>query len=128
MNPVLRDLFELQQILQRGDNAPKEARAQAARLEKRIPPPLLAHFSRQLMCDRCGVAFVRNEVCGACHIRVPSVTLDDLRRIDDVLLCENCGSYLAPPPEEARDVTAPLLASTPAVSPRGRRKLAAAVA
>ena len=127
MNTFLSDLLALQEILQRGDNAPAEGKAQVARLEKRIPPPLLAHFSRQLACDRHGVAIVRNGVCSACHIRVTGVTLDDLSRTDDVLLCENCGCYLAPPPEEERVVKEPLLAPTPAVRRRGRRKLAAAV-
>ena len=124
MNAFISDLSALQQILQRGDNVPAEAKAQVARLEKKIPPPLLAHFSRQLACGRHGVGLLRNGVCSACHIRVPSVTLDDLRRTDDVVLCENCGCYLAPPPEEEQVVKEPLLVPTPAVQRRGRRKLA----
>ena len=127
MNTIIRDLIALQQILQCGANASAEAKAQAANLEKGIPPPLLAHFSRQLACDRHGAAHVRNGICCACHIRVPSVTLDDLGRTDDVLLCENCGCYLAPPPDEelfARE-TPPVPA--PVVRRRGRRKLTAVV-
>ena len=128
MNSFISDLLALQRILERRDIPPAEAKAQAARLEKKIPPPLLAHFSRQLACDRHGVGLLRNGICSACHIKVPSVTVDDLRRTDDVVLCENCGCYLAPPPEAEAVAKEPVPVPTPAVRRRGRKKLATTVA
>jgi hypothetical protein len=127
MNSIIRDLVTLQQILRSGVTASSAAKAQAAQLEQTIPPALLAHFLRQLACDRRGVAVVQNGVCGACHIRVSSGTVDSLNRGDDVLLCESCGCYLAPAPEEGEAVEKSPLVPTPVVRRRGRRKSTAAV-
>jgi predicted nucleic acid-binding Zn-ribbon protein len=126
MNTSLSDLLALQQILQLGDKASRAENEQVLRFRKSIPSAMLEHFCHQLACGRRGVAFVRNGVCGECHIRLPSATLDDLRRSDDMQLCESCGCYVALPAEEAPAVIEPRLVPTPARPRRRRRKVAMA--
>ena len=126
MNTFINDLLALQQVLKRGDGATAGEVTERRRLEKKIPAPLLAHFFRQLACDRRGVALVRNGVCSECHIRLPSVSFDNLKRSDDVQLCESCGCYLALPADEEVKPAASVLAPMPVAQRRGRRKLAVA--
>ena len=128
MNTFINDLLALQQILQCGDAATVAQATERSRLEKKIPAPLLAHFLRVRMGDRRGVALVRNGVCGECHIRVSRLTLDNLKRSDDVQLCESCGCYLALPVDEEVEPVASAPAPMPVARRRGRKKLAVAVA
>jgi len=128
MNTIISDLLVLQQILQRGDRASAAEKMQRQQLEKKIPPPFLAHFVRLRMGERRGVAVVRNGICGECHIKLPSATVDNLRRSEDVQLCESCGCYLALPADSLPAVKEPVTAPPVEGRRRGRGRPALVVA
>ena len=89
-------------------------------LRKTIPVQLLEHFDRLRSRGKKGVAFVRNGVCGQCHMQVAVGLLALLRRQDSAHRCANCGAYLYYLAEEP----APLQLPPRSVKPvrRGRPK------
>jgi len=89
----MKNLFELQSlefegVIKSGDEE------KIAALRAKIPAPILGHYDR--LCDqgKKGVAVLRNQTCSGCHMRVPLGVVLDLKRGDDVRLCDNCRRYL----------------------------------
>jgi predicted nucleic acid-binding Zn-ribbon protein len=130
MNTVLQDLLKLQ-ALEFGETTEKNVQAQAAELRAKLPQTLVGHYDRLRVRGKKGVATVRNQVCGGCHMRVPIGQITELMRGEDIQLCETCGRYLyLPDPAEtglhAQPAAAKPAAKAPA-KPRKRRALAHAV-
>lgn len=67
-------------------------RIEAIRAE--LPTPILSHHDRIRARGKSSVAAVRNWVCCACFLQVPSGSRANLITLDDLPLCEHCGSYL----------------------------------
>ena len=68
----------------------------------KLPAPILGHFDRQKSRGKLGIAPVRGGVCGACHLKMPLGHVAELRhKQDDLALCDNCGTYIYLPPDEA---------------------------
>jgi len=91
MKELMKNLFELQSlefegVIKSGDEE------KIAALRAKIPAPILGHYDR--LCDKKGVAVLRNQTCSGCHMRVPLGVVLDLKRGDDVRLCDNCRRYL----------------------------------
>ncbi len=126
MNPIIRSLLALQELLKQHRPASADQKAAAELLRAQIPTPILAHFDRMVAGGRNGVSLVRNGVCCGCHMRVPIGTAASLANPNDIHLCENCGSYLALSPEEL-EAPAPVAAvEKPVAVRRSRKKLVAA--
>jgi predicted nucleic acid-binding Zn-ribbon protein len=90
--------------------------------------PILAHYDRLVARGKKGVAVVRNQVCGGCHMKLPIGTVNTLMQGHDVQLCDTCGRYLyLPDPAETQFVEA-VAAAKPAPKPRKRKALAHVVA
>ena len=67
----------------------------------KVPEPTLGHFDRQKSKGKLGIAPVRGGVCGACHLKMPVGHVAELRhKQDDLVLCDNCGTYIYLPPDE----------------------------
>ena len=93
MKELMKNLFELQSLeFERVINPGDEEKI--AELRAKIPAPILGHYDR--LCDqgKRGVAVLRNQTCSGCHMRVPLGVVLDLKRGDDVRLCDNCRRYL----------------------------------
>jgi hypothetical protein len=123
MKHQIESLLRAQPLLRRGNWDGVEQQVVLKGLRNRIPAPILAHYLRALESGRNGVALVRHGVCGECHIRIPSATSANLSDYKDVHLCENCGCYLMPSPEEA-----PAMACSPKPAPAVLRRRAHPVA
>jgi len=121
MSAVIADLHTLQQILRQGNAATAKQKTQIAALRAKVPEPILAHFDRSIQRGRPGVALVRHGVCGECHIRVPAGTVYSLAHPTEIFLCDSCGCYLLPAPDEAAEAAPPAVAATPAPKPIARR-------
>jgi predicted nucleic acid-binding Zn-ribbon protein len=108
MNSYITDLFVLQQLVLQKKPATSDREAAISQLRARVPAPIRAHCERLLAQGRKGVAMVNHGVCCECHIRVPSGTLASLAnpQNDQIYLCESCGCYLRPDPDESREFAA----------------------
>jgi len=101
MNTILQNLLKLQ-VLEFGEAATENTKAQGAELRGKIPAPILAHYDRLRIRGKKGIAIVRNQVCTGCHMRVPIGLITTVMRGEDVQICENCGRYIClPNPAEA---------------------------
>ena len=127
MNDFLQNLLKLQ-ALEFDETTEKGSPTKIAELRSKVPAPILAHFDRLVARGKKGVAVVRNQVCGGCHMKLPIGTVNTLMQGHDVQLCDTCGRYLyLPDPAETQFVEA-IAAAKPAPKPRKRKALAHAVA
>ncbi|PYJ03695.1 MAG: hypothetical protein DME25_11490 [Verrucomicrobia bacterium] len=102
MKGILEKLLELQ-LLEFGGHGDQTSQSQAAALRAIIPPPVLVHYDRFRARGKKGVAVVRNQACGGCHMSVPIGLVSAVMRGEEIQLCENCGRYLClPPPAEGQ--------------------------
>lgn len=93
MNILMQDLLELQ-ALEFDQTLVPETEERIAALRAKIPSAILGHYDRLGDRGRKGVALVHNNVCTGCHMCVPLGTILELKRGEDVRLCDNCGRYL----------------------------------
>ena len=93
MQTTMRSVLELQ-TLEFGETKAAGYAAVIAELRGRIPLPILERYDRMRARGKKGVAAVRNQVCGSCHMQVSLGVIMALRRGQAVQLCENCGRYL----------------------------------
>ena len=93
MKQLLQNLAKLQS-LEFGDIKEKNAEATITELRGKIPSQILGHYDRLAVRGKRGVAFVRDQVCTGCHMRLPIGTITTLMHGDDIQLCDTCGRYL----------------------------------
>jgi predicted nucleic acid-binding Zn-ribbon protein len=98
MNSTIQNLLKLQTIEFGNEKASEK---QTAELRATIPEPILGHYDRLRVRDKKGVAIVRNQVCGACHMRIPIGVITVLMQDRDIQLCDSCGRYLYLEPQSA---------------------------
>ena len=66
-----------------------------------LPSSILGHYDRCKARGKLSIAPVRNGVCGACHLSVPSGRLADLfRKPAELNVCDNCGVFIYPAEED----------------------------
>lgn len=119
MNSTIQNLLKLQ-LLEFGDE--KGSEKQIAGLRATIPEPILGHYDRLRARDKKGVAVVRNQVCGGCHMRLPIGVITILMQDRDIQLCDSCGRYLYLEPQDTA------AAPEPAAKPVKKRKAKAVAA
>lgn len=124
MNTFVEELYRAQSALPTARWESEEAKTALATLRESVPPPILAHFLRIMSTGRRGVALVRHNVCGECHLRLPAGTQELVERSDDLHVCENCGAYLRADPAETGIPGTGLASSAP--HRRRARRVAAA--
>ena len=60
-----------------------------------LPTAILGHYDRCKARGKLSIAPVRNGVCGACHLSIPSGRLADLfRKQGELNVCDNCGVFI----------------------------------
>jgi len=97
----MRNLLKLQS-LEFGETNNAGDIAVIAELRSKIPSQILGHYDRLRARGKKGLAAVRNQVCGSCHVQVPLGVVMTLKRGQDVQLCENCGRYRYPDSGEGK--------------------------
>lgn len=98
MNEIMQNLFELQSLEFDATIQPG-TEERIAELRARIPQPILSHYDRLGDRGKKGVALLRHQTCTGCHMRVPLGVVLELKRGEDVRLCDNCQRYLFIPAE-----------------------------
>jgi predicted nucleic acid-binding Zn-ribbon protein len=123
MQTMMRNVLELQ-TLEFGEIKAAGQAAVIAELRSRIPLTILERYDRMRARGKKGLAAVRNQVCGSCHVQVSLGVVMALRRGQAVQMCENCGRYLylAEDPVAAPQTPAP--APKPVRAARHRKKAA----
>jgi ElaB/YqjD/DUF883 family membrane-anchored ribosome-binding protein len=111
----LNDAQDASALLKRVSPKARE-RVESARSQ--IPLQILAHHDRMRSRGRRSVAAVRHSVCSVCHLSVSGGLWNRLKRMADLALCENCGSYIyyaedAPMAEENLAPAKPIKAVKP---------------
>jgi hypothetical protein len=96
MKNIIENLLKLQTI-EFGGPARAETGKQRAELRTRIPAPILAHHDRLVARGKKGVAVIKGQTCGECHVQVPKNAVLTLMHGTDIQLCGNCGRYLCLP-------------------------------
>ena len=125
MNGILQNLLKLQG-LEFGDQ-PDKHKAEVAELRATIPQPILGHYERLRARGKKGIALVRNQVCGGCHMGVPLGTIATLIKAQDIQLCGSCGRYLClPEPTDGAVVDHMAVPKLVVTKPRKRKALATA--
>ncbi|MCC6353289.1 MAG: hypothetical protein IT577_05345 [Verrucomicrobiae bacterium] len=96
---LLRELNELEP--KRAKNPGKNPSDRQKTLLRRIdavraqlPGPILSHHDRIRARGKSSVAAVKHWVCCNCFLQVPSGSRANLITLDDLPICEHCGSYL----------------------------------
>ena len=125
MNSIIETLLAIQPALMKPGITPAERQAAINKIGAAVPEPIAAHFLRCIAIGRRGVALVRHGVCGECHIRVASATVQNLADPTDVHLCESCGCYLLLPPDEMPATAAVIAPASIAARVKRRTKVAA---
>ena len=124
MKKVIENLLELQKFhFDEASGATVERRM--AELRAGVPPQVIAHFDRLLEHGKKGVAVIRGQVCGECHMQVPRNTVLILMRDLDIQICENCGRYLYLA-ETAATPAEPVVEKKPVKKPVKRKRKAKA--
>ncbi|MGD8401195.1 MAG: C4-type zinc ribbon domain-containing protein [Bacillota bacterium] len=74
----------------------EDLQAELAELEPQIPPEWLERYRRIARSQRgIGVAKLKQNSCGACHVSLSEFRLQQVKRGEDKLhFCENCGRIL----------------------------------
>ena len=129
MQKIMQQLFELQALEFEKTIQPEQVPHVAA-LRAAIPQPILAHYDRMMVRGKKGVALLHHQTCSGCHMQVPLGVVLNLKRDEDVRLCETCQRYLylpADPLEFNKPAPAATLAAVTPVKPvkkASRRQLA----
>lgn len=70
------------------------------KLVVRIKKPLVAHYERiRQLRGGTGAAHLYSSACGACFAVVPPQRQAEIRKMEDIILCESCGVILLPEEE-----------------------------
>ncbi len=93
MKKTIENLLELQNLEGSG-TAKAPGKQRLAELRTRIPAPILTHYDRLMARGKKGVAVIKGQVCGECHVQVPRNTVLILMNGTDIQICGNCGRYL----------------------------------
>jgi len=123
MKTTMRNVLILQS-LEFGETNDASNVAVIAELRSKIPSPILGRYDRLRARGKKGLAAVRNQVCGSCHVRVPLGVVMTLKHGQDVQLCVNCGRYLYLPEETVTMPPATSVAPKPTRTPRRRKPTA----
>lgn len=94
---ALRRLNEMQFGRLRGWGQALTARERAIAVQlsrEALPDGVWTHHERLATRGKRSLAPVKNRVCGACHIQLPSGHRHPSTRGGDLDVCENCGVFL----------------------------------
>lgn len=94
--------------------SPGERKICAAQAREGIPTAILGHHDRMAARGKRSLAEVKDGVCGACHLRLPSGHRGHQREFEDMDVCDNCGVFLEWATPEAASCEPPARPDAPA--------------
>lgn len=129
---ILQALIELNTVENELADKPRTTKRAAyeesiAALRAKVPKPILAHHDRMKLRRRFSVGIVKsNWSCGTCHIEIPRGSHRVLQFATDLVVCENCGTYIYLEPQPEQPAAAPVVAEEKPKASRKRTALAVA--
>lgn len=88
---------ELRESLAETEDEELQLKHQRETLVMRIKKPLYAHYERiRIAKDGRGLAHITNGACGGCFAMIPPQTQAEIRKLNDITLCETCGRIIVP--------------------------------
>ncbi|MBU0509784.1 hypothetical protein KKH27_13245 [bacterium] len=88
---------ELGEKLAETEQEELELRHRRENVVVRLLKPLYAHYERiRKAKDGRGVARILDGACGGCFAMIPPQTQVNIRKLNDIVLCETCGRILVP--------------------------------
>jgi predicted nucleic acid-binding Zn-ribbon protein len=96
MKNIIENLLKLQ-TAEAAATTGAETGKQLAGWRAKIPAQILGHYDRLRARGKKGVAVIKGQTCGECHVQVPRNTVLTLMHGTDIQICENCGRYLCLP-------------------------------
>ena len=94
----LVDLARLEAELRKlSESAPQyaECKTKIKQIRAPLPTSILLHYDKRVARGNSGIAAVRDGVCGACYLGLPSGRLADLRRNPkEINVCDHCGAFI----------------------------------
>lgn len=65
------------------------------RIVSTMKPPVYSHYQRiRKLRDGIGITYLTDNACGYCFSKVPPQRQVEIRRMDDIILCEACGCII----------------------------------
>lgn len=74
--------------------SPGEKRIAIERFREFLPTSLLKHHDDRIARGKRSLAWVKNGICGACHLELPSGHRVRKAAGNDLDVCDNCGVFL----------------------------------
>lgn len=96
---------ELNRKLQETEGEKIELVHQREKFVMLVKKPIYAHYERiRKVRDGSGVAFIVNGACGGCFSAIPPQKQVEIGNMTDLNLCEVCGRFLVPNPDNFNDL------------------------
>ncbi|MBD3167007.1 hypothetical protein GF324_10440 [bacterium] len=95
---------ELQEKTQDSESEELELQHERDKLTVRIKKPILAHYERiRAAREGVGASHLYAGACGTCFAVVPPQRQAEIRKMEDIILCESCGVIMLPEEEYFED-------------------------
>ena len=86
---------EMNERMESSRGVESKLRHERDKLVSRLKKPVLAHYERiRKIRDGVGVSKLNNGACGYCFSLIPPQRQAEIKRGDDMFLCEVCGCYI----------------------------------
>ena len=91
---------DMQERLGRSQDEEIELKHNREQIVKHLKKPVYDHYDRiRAICAGVGVASINENACGYCFSVVPPQRITNVKKMDDLILCEVCGCILVDSPE-----------------------------
>ena len=95
---VKNEFYEYKTVSNKKINDAKKAIGKAKKVielkEKEVPETMLQEFTKIKQIKGSGAAVVEKGVCKGCKMKVSALTLDDIKKAQTIVHCDNCGRIL----------------------------------
>ncbi|MCF7809865.1 hypothetical protein K9N50_02625 [bacterium] len=86
---------DIQDQISSSDDEVSSLKTEREEIVSKIKHPVYSHYQRiRKLRDGIGIAYLTDNACGYCFSKVPPQRQVEIRRMDDVILCEGCGCII----------------------------------
>lgn len=86
---------ELNERIKGSEDKDSQLYHEREKITMRLKRPVLAHYERiRKLRDGFGVSYIQNDACSYCFSLIPPQRQAEIRKMNDLILCEVCGCVL----------------------------------
>lgn len=94
-NEFIEQESEMQDQLNNSHDEVTSLREERNEIVKALKNPVYAHYQRiRKLRDGIGISHLTDNACGYCFSKIPPQRQSEVKRMDDIILCEVCGCIL----------------------------------